>query len=121
MEKRKRITEEDLRVTEALIAESYADLKSSVMKAPEKAMKPVADIVRDHPMAAAATAVGAGLIAYQMFRTMSPKHEAHAHGGDKKPKSSLLTQLLSLATPLIPVAIQFAEKEFGHLIFSDRR
>jgi hypothetical protein len=122
MQKHKKITEEDLRVTEVLIAESYTQLKSSVMKAPEKALKPVTDMVRDHPMASAATAVGAGLIAYQLFVQMRPKSAAKSQGDGKKCGSpGVIGQLLSMASPLLPIVLGFVEKKYGNTVFGDRR
>ena len=45
MKNRRRVTEEDLRITEALIAQSYSRLKQSVIQTPSRAANP---LVRQH-------------------------------------------------------------------------
>ena len=53
MKNPRQITEEDILVTEALIAESYGRLKKSVVQAPSRALGSVGGTIRNHPFAAA--------------------------------------------------------------------
>ena len=120
MENRKRITEEDLLVTEALIAESYGRLKKSVVDTPARALVPLSQIIREHPLEAAATAVGGGIAAYGIARMMAPSRRADGdkkrHGKKKKarrrqdPVMDILSVLLPLA---IPYLTGFIEKYTG--------
>jgi hypothetical protein len=106
----RRVTEEDLHVTEALIADSYARLKRSIAEAPRQAVSPAADMIKEHPFAATATAAGTGLLVSQlvkMFTQESPRgagHKAEHKGGGTR--SDLTSKVLSLATPVIVSVIQ---------------
>ena len=51
MEGHRRVTEEDLHVTEALIADSFGRLKRSIAEAPHEAIRPAANMIREHPFA----------------------------------------------------------------------
>jgi hypothetical protein len=73
MESYRRITEEDLRITESLIAQSYSDLKQSVIQDPFSVCKTVGKTVRDHPFATAAIAVVAGVAFYGIFQLIRPR------------------------------------------------
>lgn len=97
----RRVTEEDLHVTEALIADSFRRLKKSVAAAPHEVARPAADLIREHPLAATATAAGAGVIAFQVMKMLVGR-PAHGSGSKVKRAGSDLTgELLSMATPLI--------------------
>ena len=111
MAERKRVTEEDVRVTEALIADSFARLKRSVAEAPEDALRPALDIVREHPFAAAATAAGAGALAYQLLRLVAPRPRSGAKG--RSLKSGLTSQLLALAMPDVA---SYLEQQLGRAL-----
>ena len=84
MKNRRPITEEDLLVTEALIAESYGRLKKSVVQAPHRALGSVGGSIRRHPVAAAAVAIAGGITAYIVITRMT-SHGADA--GQKKERS----------------------------------
>jgi len=120
MESHKRITEEDLLVTEALIAESYGRLKKSVMQAPAKALGPITQAISEHPLEAAATAVGGGIAAYGIARIVSPhsrgKENGKKHGKKKKAKRrhDPMMDILSALIPMVmPYITAYLEKYTG--------
>ena len=73
MQRRRPVTEEDLLVTEALIADSYGQLKQSFIQLPSRAYRSVAQTVRKHPYESAATAVGAGAAVYGIINLMTAR------------------------------------------------
>ncbi|MDD1666698.1 MAG: hypothetical protein LUQ23_04100 [Methanomicrobiales archaeon] len=109
MEKRRRVTEEDLLVTEALIAESYGRLKRSVARAPYRALRSAGGAVLEHPLAAAATATVGGILAYQVLRMVMPRGagrgrspSAEAKGaGSHDPAREVLSMVLPVVAPYI--------------------
>ncbi len=76
MENRRCITEEDLLITEALIAKSYSQLKQAVVHAPSRALRSVSQTAREHPYATAGTAVVAGAAMYGIIKMMAPSASA---------------------------------------------
>jgi Zn-dependent protease with chaperone function len=119
VETRRRINEADLRLTEEMIGRSFTRLKESMLQAPSQAFRPATDLVRQHPFAAAATAAGAGMLAYEVLNLLVPLFTGR--GGGKKEsgrRSGLTSQLLSLATPYL---LGILQKELGHIMAGDRR
>lgn len=120
MENRRQITEHDLLVTEALIAESYGRLKKNIFQSPAKILGPLSQTISEHPIEAAATAVGGGIAAYGIARIMttgnSEKEGKKRHGKKKRarrrndPIMDILSALLPLAIPYI---IAYLEKYMG--------
>jgi hypothetical protein len=115
----RRVTEEDLHVTEALIADSFARLKRSVAAAPHEAIRPAADIIREHPLAATAAAAGAGVIAFQLVKAMlgSRAHHKEAPRG-RGIGIDVLGPLMSLAAPYITSVLQ---QQLGKALSGERR
>ena len=120
MEKRRPVTEEDLLVTERLIAESYKKLKKSVVQAPARALGPISQVISDHPVEAAATAVGGGIAAYGIARMLAPHHRDNEyrkkHGKKKRSKRRYdpMMDILSAIVPLvIPYITGYLEKYMG--------
>jgi len=110
MENRKRITEEDLLVTEALIAESYGRLKNTVIQAPGKALVPVSQIISKHPLEAAATAVGGGIAAYGIARMITPHGSGKEHKknhGKKKKSKRRHDPMMDILSAIIPLVIPY--------------
>lgn len=109
---KKKITEDDLKATEALLASSFNHMKSSLTRIPGDMVKPVTGTVKAHPYATVAAAAGTGLIAYLLIRAATPKvviREVSAQpGGEPKVhrRSSILSQIISLATPYIVAFVQ---------------
>jgi hypothetical protein len=128
MEKRRRVTEEDLLITEALIAGSYGRLKQSVTEAPSRAFKSLSESAREHPYATAGTAVVAGVVLYGIIKKMT----AHApvqesQGRQRVPvqketgHSDLLKEMLPLIIPLAaPYIMNYIQKYLGTIHSQDR-
>jgi hypothetical protein len=115
----RRVTEEDLHVTEALIADSFGRLKRSVAEAPHEAIRPATNLIRDHPLAATAAAAGAGVIAFQvakmMFGSRAPSKEASQGKGKG---IDVMGPLLSMAAPYITGMLQ---QQLGKVLSGERR
>ena len=117
MENRRRITEEDVLVTEALIAASYGSLKQSVVQAPSRALRSAGQTIQDHPYATAATVVVAGVALYGIFKIMTsrpsgddvrpnPQISCQRNTGNKDLMQALLPVILPMVTPYIMGYIQ---------------
>jgi len=117
MKNRRQITEEDLLVTEALIAESYGRLKKSVVEAPSRALGSVGGTIRRHPFAAATTAIVGGLAAYVIITRMT----SHGSGAGQKMERShpdLMHDLQSMIIPLVAPFIMGYIQKYINSIFS---
>jgi hypothetical protein len=119
MESRKRITEEDLLVTEALIAESCGRLKKSVCLVPARALGSIGSTISNHPLETAALAVGGGVAAYGVARMLTPekgKEHKKQHGKKKKAhrRNDPMSEILSAVIPLaVPYITGYLEKYLG--------
>lgn len=120
MKNRRRITDEDLFVTEALIAESYGRLKKHVIEAPARALGPISQTISEHPLEAATAAVGGGIAAYGIARMITPdeggKENKKQHGKKKKAKrrQDPMMDILSAIIPLLlPYLTGYLEKNMG--------
>jgi hypothetical protein len=115
----RRVTEEDLHVTEAMIADSFARLKRSVAEAPHEAIRPAANVIREHPLAATATAAGAGVIAFQLIKVIlgSRAHHKEARRG-RGGGIDALGPLMSLAAPYVTSILQ---QQLGKALSGERR
>jgi len=106
VERTRPITEDDVLLTELLLARSYARLKQSVVKTSSDALSSVGDMVggtvRKHPYATAGAAVGAGVLLYGLFRLMNRDSPAPERSGGKKAGRSAMTmEVLSLLAPVV--------------------
>ena len=128
MDNRRRVTEEDLLLTEALIAKSYGRLKQSVIQAPSRALRSAGQTAREHPLATAATAVVAGVAVYGIFKMMTSRGSVpEAQGRSRTPlqKETGLPDLLHKMLPLIiplaaPYIIGYVQKYLGKVLSEDR-
>jgi hypothetical protein len=128
MENRRRITEEDLLVTEALIAASYSQLKQSVVQAPSRALKSAGQTVRDHPYATVATIVVAGVALYGIFKIMSSRpssddvrHNPQISRQKNTGSMDLLQELLPLIMPMVtPYIMGYIQKYLGKIQSGNR-
>ncbi|MEI7858109.1 MAG: hypothetical protein WCH85_11505 [Methanomicrobiales archaeon] len=114
----RQITEEDVLVTEALITESYSRLKTHVLEAPARALGPISrtisETISEHPLEAAATAVGGGIAAYGIARMVTsgdrekgdPKQSGKKHGKKKKAKGRH-DPMMDILSALVPLAIPY--------------
>ena len=120
MESRRRITEEDLLVTEALIAESYGRLKKSVVQAPSRALGSFGGTISRHPFAAAATAIAGGIAAYVIITRMT-SHVAVAERKRDMSRPDLMHEMLSMIVPLVAPSITgYIQKYIGRILSGER-
>lgn len=127
MKNRRPITEDDVYLTELLIARSYGKLKNSVVKASSDVLSSVGDsvggTVRKHPYATAGAAVGAGILMFMFFKLMNPGGSSRRKGDSdrKKPRSSLTTDLLGMLMPVVaPYFAAYLEKYLGRMFARDQ-
>jgi len=117
----KKVTEEDLKATEALLARSFSNMKSSLTRIPGDMVKPVTGTVKEHPYASVAAAAGAGLIAYELIRLMTPRvitREVKVQPNvevKEHARPSLTSQIMAFATPYI---INYLQQEVTRLLAS---
>jgi hypothetical protein len=126
MEKRNRVTEEDLLITEALIAKSYSGLKQSVIQAPSRAFRSAGRTARQHPYATAGAAIVAGVALYGIFKMVTSPTSSHgAPGGPGSPKKDtgrpdLMQQMLPVLIPLVaPYIGGYIQKYLGQVLTKD--
>jgi hypothetical protein len=109
---KKNITEDDLKATEALLAQSFSNMKNSLTRIPGDMTKPVTNTVKAHPYATLVAAAGAGLIGYQLIRLMTPRVvtrevKVGPQGEVKESKrSSLASQIMAFAAPYVITYLQ---------------
>jgi hypothetical protein len=120
MKNRRQITQEDVLVTEALIAESYGQLKKSVFRKPSQAYGAVSGTIRRHPFAAAATAIAGGIVAYVIIsRITSRGAGAEQKRGGNRP--DLAHEILSMIIPLAaPYVTGYIQKYIGRILSGER-
>ena len=125
MENRRPVTEEDILLTEMLIARSYGRLKQSVAQEASRTIGSVRGTVKDHPFAIAGAAVGAGVILYGLFRLMTRNGSAGmsvAGGREKTARSNMTMKIFSLITPLVtPYITAYVEKNLSRMFSKDRK
>ena len=128
MENRKRVTEEDLLITEALIAQSYGQLKQSVIQAPSRALRSAEMNARQNPLATAGIAIVAGVALYGIFKmvTSGPPCRGASGGGRSSMKketghTDLLKQMLPMLIPLVvPYIGGYIQKYLGNIYSGER-
>jgi predicted ribonuclease toxin of YeeF-YezG toxin-antitoxin module len=124
MESRRRITEEDLLVTEACIADSYGRLKKSVVQAPSRALGSVGGTIRRHPFATTATAVVAGVVVYGIFKLITSRASVQETQGSSRvsmqkdmSRPDLMHDMLSMMIPLAaPYITGYIQKYIGEIL-----
>ena len=128
MENYRRVTEEDLLVTEALIARSYGKLKQSVVQAPSRVLNAAGKTAGEHPYATAATAIVAGAGLYGIFRMMTANCADHTKTGRQEAamqsivkRENLMYEMLMMIVPmLIPLIPRFLPMSIGGILFKKR-
>jgi hypothetical protein len=111
VKRRSPITEDDILLTEALIAGSYARLKLSVVEAPCQVLGSMGNTVRKHPFASAAAAGGAGLLLYGIFDQMNRRGAVKEGSRDKKSRPDMTMEIISQVIPLVsPYIAGYLEK-----------
>ncbi len=118
---KKNVTEEDLKVTETGLAESYASLKQALTSIPSDAVRPFTDTVREHPYVSVAVAATTGYLAFRLLSMFFPRTKYVTHEVSVQPEievkevggregqslfSRLLSQVVSLVTPYVMGYVQ---------------
>jgi hypothetical protein len=124
VENRRPITEEDILLTEMLIARSLGRLKQSVAQEATRTIRSVGGTVKEHPYATAGAAVGAGVILYGLFRLLNRNGSTGRNvttGREKTARSNMTMEIFSLVLPLVtPYLTAFVEKNLGRMFSKDR-
>mgnify|MGYP007088152919 CR=1 FL=1 len=121
MERRRQITEEDILMTEAMIARSYGRLKRSVVQAPSRAFSSAGETVRKHPFATAAAAVGAGIALFGLFRLVTRQgavRDTFAGGRERGSRPDMTREILSMLIPLVAPYVTGYLKDYLAKVFS---
>ena len=129
MKDRRPINEDDILLTEMLIAKSYGQLKQSVVQASAEALGSVGDAVgntvRKHPYATAGAAVGAGILLFGLFRLMSRSGSSGRKGpdgGERRSRSDMTSEIFSLLMPVLtPYITAYFEKYLGRMLTRERK
>jgi len=124
VENRRQVTEEDILMTEEMIALSFGRLKRSIVHVPSRAFSSAGETVRRHPAAAAVAAVGAGIAVYGLFRLMTRRSAS----GEKVPvhreresRPDMSREILSVIIPLVTPYVVGYLKDYMEGIFSRKR
>ena len=127
MENRRPITEDDIYLTEMLIAKSYGHLKQSVVRASCDALSSVGEsmggTVKKHPCATAGAAVGAGILLFMLVKMMGggSSRGRRAAEREQKSRSNITTDILGLLMPLaMPYLTAYVEKYLGRMAGKER-
>ena len=124
----RRVTEEDLLVTEALIARSYGKLKQSFVQAPSRALNAAGKTAGEHPYATAAMAVVAGAALYGIFRMMTAHGRDHDTMGRQgtamqnivKRQNLMYEMLMTIVPMLMPLIPRLLPLNLGGFLFGKR-
>ncbi len=127
MENRRRVTEEDLLLTESMIAESFGRLKQSAVQAPSRSLGSLSGTIRKHPVAAAATAVIAGAVVYGIIRLITSRASVQETQGISRVsqmdtgRPDYLQQMMSMIFPLVvPFITGYIQKYLGRILSGER-
>jgi len=128
MENRRRVTEEDLRITEKLIAESYGTMKQSVIQVPSRASRSLGQTIRDHPFAAAGAAVAGGIIVYGIIKLLTSHASGQESGGRSHTRGNYETrrqdfphEILSMMIPVVaPYITGYIQKYIARRMSGER-
>ena len=124
----RRITEEDLLVTETLIAESYGRVRQSAAEAPSRALGSFCTTIKKHPFAAAATAVVAGAVLFGIFKLVTSRSSHNEDQGRSRnllqrntSRPDLTQEMLSMIIPLAaPYITGYIQNYIGRILSGKR-
>jgi len=124
VEKRRQVTEDDILMTEEMIATSYRRLKKSVARAPSQVLSSAGDTVRRHPVASAAVAVGAGVALFGLFRLMTRQGAAKknvAGSSERGYRADMTREILTMIIPLVaPYITGYLKNTMGKMFSGER-
>ena len=102
MEKRKPITEEDVRMTEQMIARSFENLKQSAVQTSRRSLRSAGGSLIRNPYAVAGAAIGGGILLYGIYRLVTRNGSAKKVSAVERPSSSMSGVTLGLLSLIIP-------------------
>lgn len=108
MAPRESVTEADVKVTEARLAEAYAGFKKALFGIPSEAVRPVADTVKSHPYVSMAAAAIVGFVAYRLLGLPMPREKTIMDAGMQPQAKVAERRMPSLTSRLISGAVAFA-------------
>jgi hypothetical protein len=122
VETRKPITEDDVLLTELLLARSFGNLKKAAVKTSFAALGSAGGTIRKHPYAtagvAAGAAAGAGLLLFMLVRRLSrggSSRRGSDAGTERSSRPDIAMDVISLLMPIItPYLTACVEKYLGH-------
>jgi len=121
---RRPVTEDDVLLTELLIARSYGNLKKSVVKTSFAALGSVGGTIKKHPYATAGTAVGAGILLFGLFALMFRGGSGRRRDDSERDHASrpdMAAEIFSLLMPVVtPYITGYLEKFLGRTFSKDR-
>ena len=132
MKNRRPINEDDIYLTEMLIARSYGNLKKSIVRTSSETISSiggslgdsVGGTIKKHPYATAGAAVGAGILLFGLFRLMtrSGSGKRKGDGGrDRSSRSGMGMDILSMMLPVFtPYITAYLEKNLGTMFSKGR-
>lgn len=122
MEKRRQVTEEDLLLTEALIAKSYGQLKQAVTQTPARVYESLSQTAREHPYETAAAGVVAGvavcgIIKMKTSGSPGPDQERIRVTIQKDTnRQDMMREMLPILMPMVaPYLAGYIRKYFGEI------
>lgn len=114
MEKRNKVTQRDLLITESLIARSYERFEQSLRQIPSHTISTIDDTISTHPFLTTTAAVGFGITLQELSTRICDQGEYGNNIRDTKEKPDLAdstVQILSFIIPLVtPFLIGYLEK-----------
>lgn len=124
MEKRKPITQDDVHMTELMIARSFANLKQSAVQTSRRSLRSAGGSLKQNPYAVAGAAVGAGILLFGIFRLVTRKgvvKKSTAVERHSASRSGLTMELLSLMIPIVkPYVTAYLENTVGKRLSKGR-
>ncbi|AFC99726.1 hypothetical protein Mtc_0971 [Methanocella conradii HZ254] len=123
MAPRENVTEADVKVTGARLAEAYAGFKKALFGIPSEAVRPVADTVKSHPYVSMAAAASAGFVAYRLLGLLMPREKTIRDAGmqpqakvEERRRPSLTSRLISGAAAFAaPYIMSYVKGELARL------
>jgi hypothetical protein len=124
VDRRRPITEDDVLLTELLIARSYGRLKQSVVKTSFAALGSVGGTIKRHPYATAGAAMGAGILLSGLFALLIRGGSGRRRDAGERERTSrpdLMMEMFSLLVPVVtPYITAYVEKYLGRSFSRDR-
>jgi hypothetical protein len=121
VENRRPITEDDIYLTEMLLAKSYGNLRQSVVRVSADTLgaagEAVGGTIRKYPVATAGAAVGAGILLVLLLKLAGGGGSRGRQGRserEEKPRSNPAMGLLGMLMPFfMPYVTAYIERSLG--------